>query len=546
MIGVILFLAMWSGQGREARRVATAPPTYRIRGVVVDATNGGPVAGAEVSIQAEGEVIKATASGDGTFVLDGLPAGKYPLYATAQGYVREGYNQHGAFLSAIVAGPDQDSEHIIFRLHPAALIHGAVTDENGDPVRQGQVMLFEKTPSGTTDFRAQRMTNDQGEYRFAHLEAGRYSVAVQARPWYAESGFRYVQTGTQQETVGFHRIQLELNPALDVIYPITFYPGVTDENAAGEISLVAGEKEEANIALRASPALHIRVTGLLKNEERQGFSVMVTRKLFGSFPAFENTAFVQIAPGEYEVSGLLPGSTTLTVRSGEGEEATSEVIKTTLGDGDEVNAEEAGAMAKVSGRVIFRDGRAREGSLRLFSDEGQFLDAKLQRGGTFSFAAIQGGHYRVIVNATNEQDYVAKIVATGAKASEDNIEIEGAGDVVMNVMVGEGFGTVTGMAKLDGKGEAGVMILLVPESSEKLEDYARMDQSDSDGTFTLASILPGKYVLMAIEDGWGLKWRDKEQLKPYREKGQILQIGANQKMEVTVEVQRKMKAGEKE
>jgi hypothetical protein len=346
--------------------------------------------------------------------------------------------------------------------------------------------------------------------------------------------------------VSFSKIQLKLNSLLDVIYPITFYPGVTNENAAGEISLVAGEKEEANIALRPSPAMHIRVTGLLKNEERQGFSVMVTRKLFGSFPAFENTAFVQIAPGEYEVSGLLPGSTTLTVRSGEGEEATSEVIKTTLSDGDEVNAEEAGAMAKVSGRVIFPDGRAREGSLRLFSDEGQFLNAKLQQDGTFLFAAIQGGHYRVIVDATDERHYVAKIVATGAKVSDDNIEIEGGGDVVLNVMIGEGLGTVTGMAKLDGKGEAGVMILLVPESGEKLEDYARMDQSDSDGTFTLASILPGKYVLMAIEDGWGLKWRDKEQLKPYREKGQVLQIGANQKMDVSVDVQRRVKAGEKE
>jgi hypothetical protein len=30
-------------------------------------------------------------------------------------------------------------------------------------------------------------------------------------------------------------------------------------------------------------------------------------------------------------------------------------------------------------------------------------------------------------------------------------------------------------------------------------------------------------------------------LKPYREKGQVLQIGANQKKDVSVEVQRKMK-----
>jgi hypothetical protein len=37
---------------------------------------------------------------------------------------------------------------------------------------------------------------------------------------------------------------------------------------------------------------------------------------------------------------------------------------------------------------------------------------------------------------------------------------------------------------------------LVPESGEILDDDFRMDQSDSDGTFALREILPGKYLLM--------------------------------------------------
>jgi hypothetical protein len=68
--------------------------------------------------------------------------------------------------------------------------------------------------------------------------------------------------------------------------------------------------------------------------------------------------------------------------------------------------------------------------------------------------------------------------------------------------MGSQLSQVTGLVQVEGKPTAGVMVLIVPESGENLEEDSRRDQSDSDGTFTLANILPGKYVLMAIEDGW--------------------------------------------
>jgi len=67
-----------------------APPAYRISGVVVDAVTGVPVAHAEVSISVGTDETKTTAGEDGRFVFQGLEAAKYPLFATAQGYVREG------------------------------------------------------------------------------------------------------------------------------------------------------------------------------------------------------------------------------------------------------------------------------------------------------------------------------------------------------------------------------------------------------------------------------------------------------------------------
>ena len=99
---------------------------------------------------------------------------------------------------------------------------------------------------------------------------------------------------------------------------------------------------------------------------------------------------------------------------------------------------------------------------------------------------------------------------------------------------------MTGVAKVEGKATAGVMVLLVPETGQNVQEDSRLDQSDSDGTFTLGGILPGRYSLVAIEDGWDLEWTNGSVLKPYLTKGQTLQISANHQKKVVVEVQHKM------
>jgi len=112
--------------------------------------------------------------------------------------------------------------------------------------------------------------------------------------------------------------------------------------------------------------------------------------------------------------------------------------------------------------------------------------------------------------------------------------------------MGRGQGRVTGIVRVDGKAAAGVMVLLVPQAENlgeaEFEEMTRMDQSDSDGTFALAGIFPGKYVLVAIEDGWELEWKDAAVLKPYREKGMKLEIAAGEERSVAVEGVKKLTA----
>jgi hypothetical protein len=65
----------------------------------------------------------------------------------------------------------------------------------------------------------------------------------------------------------------------------------------------------------------------------------------------------------------------------------------------------------------------------------------------------------------------------------------------------------------------------------------RRDQSDSDGSFTLPAILPGKYTVIAIENGWDLDWYTPSVLQKYLPAGERVDVSPESKLEVKVNVQ---------
>jgi hypothetical protein len=173
----------------------------------------------------------------------------------------------------------------------------------------------------------------------------------------------------------------------------------------------------------------------------------------------------------------------------------------------------------------------------LRNENNQNASTALQQDGTFSLSAVQSDTYKIFVNFPDAEEFIEKLSATGATTHGREVTISGAGDVQLLITAGQAEGELTGVAKLDGKPTSGVMVLLVPETDENLEENSHLDQSDSDGTFALAEIPPGKYKLMAIEDGWELERTNWSALQPYLEKGQPLEFSANEKKKVVVQVQ---------
>lgn len=527
-------------QASPQRQVGTS---YRLRGVVVDAVTNGPVPRAQVTISLGNDATTTTAGDDGRFAFAGLQAGKYVLNATAPGYVQEGYNQHGSFFVGIAVGDGQDSEHLVFRLHPQAVIHGRVMDERGEAVRDAQVLLIasDLTRGSHAKFvRAQMLTNDLGEYRFAHVLPGKYYLAVQARPWYAET---LLSVQTRHRSILLSGSAADLDPILDVVYPVTFYPGVTDDRSCAELRLGAGEQEDGNITLHAVPATRLRLTGLSEGE-RSSLNVGATQKIFGTLNIGLNTAFGEVSPGEYEIAGLPPEQVTLSVTTNKENQWTSRTIEAEASFGGTLDASALQATARLSGQVLLPEGVAegRAGNVILASTAATTLpdtNASLQDDGTFHFPGIQPGTYRIQVNLPAAGYYIQKVSAKNARVSGREITITDAGDVTLTVAMGQGQSQVSGVVQLGGKPVAGVMVLLVPQSGQEIDEDSRMDESDSDGSFTLGGILPGEYILLAIKDGWDLEWAKPGVLEPYLPAGQKLTMAANQSVKITAMAQEK-------
>jgi len=541
---------------------------FQISGTVVNASNDQPLANAYVTITpVQGSAARTVMSGaDGAFRFDGVRAGKYQLSAERRGFASQQYQQHeGQFSTAIAAGPGLDSGNIVFRVVPDASFSGRIADEQGDAVRNAHVMLIREQVGEGRAIKAivaNAATDDQGRYHFAHLKPGAYYLAVSARPWFTDGPFMGrtefggVGSGSVGSGGGLGSSGVG-NPTLDVAYPVTFYPDVTDSAEARTIALRAGDRGSADIILRAVPALHLRIKSNSprpENEQgqRQFMGAAPTQIIFGDIEVPVPTAMRGAGNGIMMMS-FAPGHYLLNVfpmvgrfRRGEGPETTedqeprvSRMREIELVSDTELDPSELPASVAVSGTIKTSDGHAlaKPAELRLRSQSmRRTLNTRASPNGEFTFPrGVPAGSYEISIGAS-DGNYLQSVTATGAKVSGRTVPIGGS-EVRLSVVAASGVGRVEGVAVRGGKPQSGVMILLVPNDPANHVVLFRRDQSDSDGTFTLQDVVPGRYTLLALEKGWELSWSDPEVLKPFLQGGEALVVERKGNLNVRVNVQ---------
>ncbi|PYU18709.1 MAG: hypothetical protein DMG30_26775 [Acidobacteria bacterium] len=553
-----LLAAIWpaaaapqSSANQSAENQSSGESQFKITGTVVDGVTGVPLAKANVFISPttdRSRRISTSSAAEGRFAFNDLPPGKYVLSGSAKGYPYRMFQQHETFSTGVAVGKDLVSENLVLQLFPLGSISGQVTDEFSDPVRSAQVMLLHSGVNGQGGLRTERQvtTDDQGRYRFAGLQAGRYYIAVSAQPWYAQHN---VQTDLVPQSAldasAVSRVQpgLEQNTDLDVAYPLTYSPRETDAARATPIALQPGEKATADVNLAPVRALHLRLTapGI---DLSQNVGVQLSESVPGAPPGFGRAQITNINKDYVDVAGLLPGNFVVNLNLNSNaapNERQTLRQEITVSRNGEVTLAELNSPVNVAGEVKVSTQTVpleRAGIGIRNRNTGAMFSTAISPDGKFEFrnAPVNAGLYDLTLLGA-PGFYVDHVESTGAKTSGRTFEIQGSDAANLTVYAARGVTQVEGVAQHDGRSVAGAMILLVPQNFTGDPLSLRRDQSDSDGTFMLPQVLPGSYTVVAVENGWDQEWSNPAVIKTWLGLGETIDVSPNAKKTVAVKVQ---------
>jgi hypothetical protein len=154
--------------------------------------------------------------------------------------------------------------------------------------------------------------------------------------------------------------------------------------------------------------------------------------------------------------------------------------------------------------------------------------------GNFSFSSdeIEPGVYEIFAVTPGGLD-LRSLSANGTKVTGRKIEISSGGDLRLVLTLARGVNArVKGIVQRGGKPTPGMMVVLVPEDLREIADYRR-DQSDSDGSFSLIPVPPGKYTVVALKD-WDLEWAKPEVMQGYLAGGTSVEVAGGEEREIKV------------
>ncbi|MCX6591360.1 MAG: carboxypeptidase-like regulatory domain-containing protein [Acidobacteria bacterium] len=498
-----------------------------IGGTVVDRLTQAPLARARVTLrQTQSGQLAGTAVSDsgGKFKLSGLAAGKYSLDAERLGYRPQGYNQKDlafGLRSAIVVGPGEEIEGLVFAMTKAGALAGRVSDGNGDPVRNAEVQSYLISGQGEhrTAYRILRTTtNDLGEYRIQPLAPGTYAVSVAGHPW----------TRRARNEIGVAENE-------GTAYPVTFYPASMNPSNAAYLNVSAGQTVRADITLAPLPAARLRLVlgAALAAKPGSVRAVIANAGPLGT-NSYNSTYYFTGQP-EKEIDDLAPGHYQVWLYEGENvvgmtafELTRSAVVRV----GDQ-------PMTTVHGTVKLEAGSKAEGELfvRLSQLSGiRGVSVKpVAADGTFSFSWTTPGRYSVAV-AGGRESVLTALEAKGAALREGILDVPATGDVELSLTVSTNVKQVVGFVRQGKQAISGALVVLVPRDLRDDFSLYRFDQSDSDGSFTWYGVLPGEYLAFAFADALRSDYDSAAIFRPLGSLGQPVTIHSTKGEAVNVNI----------
>jgi len=365
---VLIVAVMFTGSYAQSSSPGTLAPTdpepeSALRGRVVDARSGQPVAGASVRAQyitgvenppkcpigdcenvgdrvvGRIPIYRITAGNDGRFTIPNMKPGDYLIAATAPGYVQRYFGQTTDDMPevSVNVAPGQSAQPIDVRLERAGSVGGRILSDAGEGLAGVEVELLRRTylPGGTRPVAvAFAQTEGGGTYRFKSVTPGEYYVRA-----YASESIRPTRTDVPRS------------------YVATFFPEATDVAFAQPVVLASGQ-ELAGVDFGLTTSRRRSVSGQLVDPAGASLATARVHLMPHSTGPQEVIETLPDAAGKFRFSDVPAGDYLLMVFDMSNRRTWNGVVRDVSVYEDVTDLRlVAGPSVSVSGRVVREDGR---------------------------------------------------------------------------------------------------------------------------------------------------------------------------------------------
>jgi hypothetical protein len=428
--------------------------TGTIEGVVVDATNGEPIADFEIG-QTQGrrdsleywmrERLTRTRSETGAFALNDVQAGEATVFARASGYSMAVQPVNGVNADSPITG-------VVIELEPGMQVSGTVTNSAGEPV-SGAMLYIGRIPD---QWRRERAVDTRTDASGAFTLDGLRSSDTQLAAYYP----------------GYAPASVSITPGRDAQVDIVLSSGGAVE---GTIRHAGTPVAGANASVNAQQGGHLGQT----QTDADGF---------------------------YRIEGLTPGMVRVTASFGEDSGRRHKTAEAEIADErvTDVNFNFAATDAGVEGTVTIDGKPVVQGhiSAQIKSEDGttENANAQVKGDGTYLLEGVPTGTIELHINATLDR-------AMGYRSRRDTVTTR-SGQIVQHDVAFTGGGTIRGTVTGIGQGRRAQAILLkgTVQPAESYQDLTSQfeglhvsgSQIQEDGSFGMTGIDAGTYTLVVF------------------------------------------------
>ena len=393
-----------------------------IEGTVVDSLSGQPVRKASVVLSGRMN-LNAVTDTAGHFAFRLLLAGRYTIRASNDNYPESRNPVQAARTQlAVTVGEDEQKHDVHLELVPGASVSGRIADEEDNPMRGCAVsaMQFRETESGPLPVTmVSDQSDDKGEYRLTKLTRGKHYIMA-----------RCMQSVPLPHAFVPRSATSDL-PSL--VYPSRFYPGVSDRAAAARVDVTPGANL-LGINLKMTPATGFTIRGHAAGIPSGPVQIFLeardpsTRQW--QLPYQRPRARINVQTGEFEIRNVAPGAYDLVASSSIESRVYYARVPVEVGATRPDPIDFALTEAPFVSGTISVEGDAKppmnslKVSLNPLDRQNLMLrppQADVQSDGSFSFASIMPGHWRLLVNGGAA--YLKSVTLGDRQVSANDLEI---------------------------------------------------------------------------------------------------------------------------